>query len=224
MEQIKQTTKPLLRGVIHAIAFICTVVGAVAFGILSFFKDFNLGLLIYIASQLLQYGFSSFYHIPKWSPRVKKVLQHIDHICIFIMISGTQTSVLLNTRIIQKNPLSKLILKLSWTISCVGIIKILVTNKLHNIFDLVLYMIHGSIVIPFCKVLNEMLLLDRLLVILGGVFYLLGGVVFGLEKPNPVPKIFEYHELFHLLTVLANICFAIIITKPYMVSILRRAD
>jgi len=210
--------KPLLRGKIHAFAFVCTAIAALFFLVSSILKHFNSGILIYIISQLLQYGASSFYHIPAWSPKVKNILRYLDHICIFIMISGTQTSVLLNTISATKSSAAALMIKLSWTFAILGILKIVLLKKLHNILDLVLYILQGCIILPFSKHLAEMQWIDKFLVGCGGILYLVGGVIYGIEKPNLHPKIFGYHELFHLLTVMANMCFGIIISRPYLIS------
>lgn len=213
------SVKPKLRGTLHGLAFICTLISAVLFLIASFLRQFNLGILIYILSQLLQYGVSSFYHIPNWSPRVRRMLQHLDHMCIFILISGTQTSVIVNSIGLQETPIARLVIKLSWTISLIGILKIALMNRLHNIFDLILYCVHGAIIAPFYKVISGMHAFDKFLVYTGGLLYLTGGLVYGLEKPNPYPKTFGWHEIFHVFTIAANMCFGIIITRRYIASI-----
>lgn len=210
-----KTKKPLLRGVIHGIAFICILASTISFIIASIYLYFNVSVLIYMLSQLLQFGVSSVYHIPPWPPKIKHILQLIDHISIFILISGTQTSVLrINSRT-REHPLANAAIRLSWTISIIGILKILLTNKLHNIFDLVVYILHGASVVPFYRVIMVAELFDRILIFLGGFLYIFGGVIYGLERPNLHPRIFGYHELFHVFTILANGCFAILVTKHY---------
>lgn len=212
--------KPRFRGVIHGIAFLCTLFSAVAFLFTSICSRFNIGILIYLLSQLLQYGVSSVYHIPAWSPKIKKVLRHLDHICIFVLISGTQTSVIVNSIGLRDNPIALICIKLSWTISIIGILKILLMNKLHNIFDLILYCAHGLIVAPFYKILQATHIFDRILIFSGGFLYLAGGLVYGLEKPNPYPRLFGWHEVFHVFTIAANMCFAIIISRKYVTSLI----
>lgn len=207
--------KPKLRGIIHAVAFVCTAVSTLIFLVASFISKFNLGIFIYLVSQLIQYGASSIYHIPSWSPKVKKILRHIDHISIFILISGTQTSVILNSTQIRDS-VSSLFLKISWALSALGITKIILMNKLHNFFDLVFYCVHGIIILPFYKILACIHIFDKVLMIIGGIIYLAGGVIFGLEKPNPFPKVFGWHEVFHVFTIIANMCFSIIITRNYI--------
>lgn len=221
MEIDKIEIKPKLRGILHGIAFVCTIISFIVFLFTSLIGKFNLGILIYLISQMLQYGASSIYHIPSWSPRIKRILQHIDHICIFILISGTQTSVILNSVKI-KDTISAMFIKISWTLSVLGILKIIIMNKLHNLFDLMFYCIHGVIILPFYKVLKYTDIIDRVLVIIGGITYLIGGLIFGLEKPNPFPKIFGWHEIFHVFTIIANICFGIVITRDYFISLFKK--
>lgn len=215
---LEEEIRPMFRGIVHGVAFVATVISTIVFTVTSVWKRFNGGILLYLLSQLLQYGVSSVYHIPNWSPRIKQLLRHIDHICIFVLISGTQTSVIVNSIGLQ-NRIALFCIKLSWTISAIGIAKILIMNKLHNVFDLVIYCMHGSIIAPFYRILRSVDVLDRVLIYTGGLLYLLGGLVYGLEKPNPSPRIFGWHEVFHVFTIAANMCFAVIISRKYILSI-----
>lgn len=211
--------KPKLRGYLHAYAFICTLIATLIFIFTSFWKKFDLGILIYLISQLLQFGVSACYHIVSWPPKIKKFFRHLDHICIFILISGTQTSVALNIEKVKKSPSSRIFILSSWLISILGIMKILIMRKLHNIFDLVVYIAHGAIIIPFYNLYKGFQFDEKLLCVLGGLFYILGGVIYGFEKPNPSPKMFGYHEIFHLFTIFANFCFGVMITKNYIMNL-----
>jgi hemolysin III len=211
--------KPKLRGAIHGLAFICTILTSIAFLIVSLMCKFNTGVLIYLISQLLQYGISSFYHFFNWSPKVTNLLRFLDHMCIFILISGTQTSVLMNGLSALHFPPALKVIIISWSISAVGILKILILRKLHNIFDLAVYMLHGCIIVPFINVFGQLKIVDKVLSLVGGIFYLLGGLVYGAERPNPCPKVFGFHEVFHLLTVIANCCFAVVVLRPYVFSL-----
>lgn len=210
--------KPKLRGIFHGIAFICTSIIFILFIISSIAFRFNLGIFIYMISQLLQFGVSASYHIPNWNPKVKRILRHIDHICIFLLISGTQTSVLLNTIPADKLSSALNLVKMSWAFSIIGICRLIFLRKLYDIFDLICYICHGTIVLFFYKVLKFFGCLDLTFLILGGIFYLMGGVIFGLEKPNPFPRMMGYHEIFHIFTLLANACFGIVIVKDYIKS------
>lgn len=211
--------KPRLRGCFHAFAFLCTALSAILFFISSVWKRFNFGILIYLLSQLLQYGTSAFYHIPSWPPRIKKVLQYLDHMCIFILIGGTQTSILMNNIALNTSPTAVLLIKISWTIAVVGILKILLLKKLHNIFDLIIYIVQGAIGVPFCYIFFTSRFWDQFFVILGAFLYLTGGIIYGLERPDPLPHVFGFHEIFHIFTIMANMCFGVVISRKYIMSL-----
>lgn len=213
-------SKPKLRGKIHCAAFMLTCFGFLLFLLSSYFYQFNLGILIYLISQLLQFGVSSFYHIPDWNPKTKLLLRYLDHSCIFLLISGTQTSVLLNN--IPKTELrfALLAIKLSWGITLIGISRFFIVSKLYDIFDLICYICHGLVILPFVKLISYFDAFELAFVCLGGLFYIVGGIVYGLERPNPIPELIGYHEIFHIFTLLANTCFAIVITKDYIYSVI----
>lgn len=211
--------KPKLRGFIHAFAFVCTAVSSVFFIASSVFLRFNLGIFIYLLSQLLQYGISASYHIPTWTPRIRRILQHLDHMCIFVLISGTQTSVLISLVDIRKSAVARLVIKMSWSITLVGILKTIVMNRFYRILDVALYIAHGLVILPFYRVLSDTSAVDKVLVGAGAVLYIAGGAVYGLGRPNPFPSLFGYHEVFHVFTIAANMCYATIITRKYILSV-----
>lgn len=212
--------KPRLRGKLHYAAFLFTCFGLVVFAFSSIFYKFDLGILIYLISQFLQFGISSFYHIPNWNPKTKTFLRYLDHSCIFLLISGTQTSVVLNNIPKDKINVAWLFIKVSWTVSFIGIARMVLIKNLYDIFDLICYMCHGLIIIPFVKTLSMLGLFELYMTIAGGALYLIGGVVYGLEKPNPIPELYGYHEIFHAFTILANLCFGIIIFKNYTLELI----
>ncbi|KAI4291254.1 hemolysin III [Pancytospora philotis] len=220
MDKQEILIKPKYRGVLHGFAFACTVLSSALYAVSATLYKFNLSLLIYLISQLLQFGISSAYHTRAWRPRMRRFMQHLDHICIFILISGTQTSVIISLIDTAAFPLARLAIKVSWAVSLVGILKILILNRLDNIFDLVVYIAHGFVLVPFYKILAACEGTDKLLIALGAALYLVGGVVYGLERPDPLPLTFGYHEIFHLLTIAANLCFTILLTRKYVLSLL----
>lgn len=212
--------KPKLRGIFHYAAFLFTCLLLVLFAFSSFFYKFNLGILIYLVSQLLQFGVSSFYHIPEWKPRTKIFLRYMDHSCIFLLISGTQTSVILNNMNMNNIAVALRFIKVSWTIAILGIARFFIIKDLYDIFDLICYIGHGMVILPFSKAFSHFGAFELSLVITGGLLYLIGGIFYGMEKPNPVPEIFGYHEIFHVFTILANGCFGVVIFKNYVISMI----
>lgn len=208
--------KPKLRGIFHCIAFFFTCASLIIFTISSVLYKFNIGIFIYLISQLLQFGISSFYHIPAWKPKTKLILQYLDHACIFLLISGTQTSFLLNSIPVSEKQLVMIAIKVTWTITILGISRIFLFKRLYDIFDLVCYIVHGLAILPFIRLLSFITIIERFLVFFGAAFYIIGGIIYGAERPNPFPNLFGYHEIFHIFTIIANTCFGVVITKDYI--------
>lgn len=219
--------KPLLRGFIHFGAFICSFISFIFFIITSFHYKFNLGVFIHLMSQMLQFGVSATYHIPNWSPKVKKFWRFFDHGCIPILVSGTHTSIILNN--INHNQNNGFyshfsFIKLTWFVSLVLIARLILYRKLHDIFDLCCHILHGMAVLPYISLLSHLSYFDLILIFFGGFFYITGGVIYGMEKPNPIPRIFGFHEIFHVFTVIANFCFGVVISKDYVISIFSKSN
>lgn len=214
--------KPKLRGRIHQIAFYLTIVKTLVYGICCLNSKGNLGILIYLLSQLVLFGVSSTYHITSWKDeKTRSLFQRLDHISIFLLISGTQTSVALT--LIPIGPYTKYILMTTWTISLAGILKIVLMQKLHTHFDLMVYILHGVSVVPFFHIImRSVSLCDVLLFVLGGVIYIAGGLIYGIEHPDPYPQVFGYHEIFHVMTVLANWCFLVPLLRGYVSTLSRK--
>lgn len=211
--------KPSLRGYLHAYAFFFTLLWLFIFIASCIFYKFDLPILIYLLSQLLVFGVSSFYHIPNWDPSTKNFLRTCDHMSIFCLISGTQTAVILS--VIPKDKLREALsfIKLSWSISIIGILRLLFIRKLYDIFDLICYIVHGCVLLPFVKLIMSFTILEMVCTAMGAIFYIVGGLIYGMEKPNLFPNSFGFHELFHLCTICANAFFGIIVSKRYVFNI-----
>jgi hemolysin III len=95
---------------------------------------------------------------------------------------------------------------------------------LRNVFevlDVVIYILHGVSILPFMGIIyDNVSSLDLLLCIVGGVIYICGGVIFGMRRPDPCPKVFGYHEVFHVCTIMANFCFMASIFWGYANNVL----
>lgn len=211
--------KPILRGRIHQIAFYLTIAKTFMYAVCSIHRKGNLGIMIYLLSQLILFGVSSTYHVTSWKDeKTKSLFQRLDHISIFLLISGTQTSVILN--LVPIGMYTKYVLMMTWTISLAGILKIILMKKLHMHFDLMVYILHGMSIVPFFRIImNSIPIGDLSLFILGGAIYIIGGLIYGMERPNPYPQVFGYHEIFHVMTVLANWCFLVPLLKGYIYTL-----
>lgn len=200
--------KPLLRGIIHLLAFRFVLICAIEY-ILRIKDEFKIGMFIYILSQLLLYGVSSTYHLNDWkTDEIEKFMRKLDHSSIFILIASTQTSIVL--KIFNEK---FYFLLTTWLITILGIIKELFID-VYNFINVFIYIFHGISIIPFINV-NKEAMKYSIFYISGGIFYSVGGFVYALKRPDIFPNIFGFHELFHLFTVFGNTCFFIPIMLLY---------
>lgn len=215
--------KPRLRGRVHQIAFLVTCGFATIYLALGITKRWIISVAVYIISQLILYGVSSLYHLTDWkSEKYRSILQRLDHASIFLLISGTQTSIALLLVPITK--ITKKMLMVTWTISGLGILKLIFLRKIYETLDVVMYILHGVSVVPFFQfVISNVTLTDILLFFCGGFLYIAGGIFFRIRRPDPFPNTFGYHEVFHIFTVAANACYMVPIFKKYISIILNTA-
>lgn len=197
--------KPSWRGLIHA----GTLPIAMVLGTILIMLSIDRGWLaitassIYVASSLALFGVSATYHRFGWGPRAKSLLRRLDHANIFFLIAGTYTPIALLAL-----PWSQGIVLLSvvWSGALLGIIFRVVWVGAPRWMYVPLYVALGWAAVMYLPELLEASVAMVVMVLVGGVLYSLGAVVYGLKKPNPLPDHFGFHEIFHTLTVLAFVC------------------
>lgn len=210
---VSKALKPYWRGRIHRLAFYTTIcLYVILFCTLNINKIY---LSIYFASQLILYGVSSTYHLQNWKSRKhERLFRKLDHSSIFLLISGTQTCVVVAISELYKSSSLNIIrwLPVTYVLAAIGILKVFLFHTIPRYINVIYYIVHGSSValfIPFSYIVREVLLC--VLCVLGGILYIVGGVIYGIRKPDPFPKVFGYHEIFHVLTVLGNLSFLLTI-------------
>ncbi len=191
--------RPLLRGWFHLYAAIAAIAGAVLLLLLANSPRAYVGAAIFGASLILLYTTSAAYHRITWSPRLRGIVRRLDHSMIFALIAGTYA------------PLSLLVLNTAWWISVLsvvwgiaaaGILLKVVLPGAPKWLSVTLYAIVGWLALVTLPQLLAWFTIGSLaLLLLGGVFYTLGGVVYAAGKPNPYPRWFGYHEVFHVLVI-----------------------
>jgi len=171
--------KPLLRGAIHALVAPFVLIASIVLVALSPTPAVRWANVVFGVSAVLLFGTSAVYHRGHWSPRVAAVLRRLDHTNIFLIIAGTYT------------PLSVLLLPAS-------------TAR-----TLLIVVWTGALL----GVLFRVFWLDAprwsyvpIYVAVGGLAYTVGAVVYGVRRPNPMPRWFGFHEIFHSLTVVGYTC------------------
>lgn len=165
-----------------------------------------ISLSIYAVSMILLYAASTSYHTFDISKKVNTILKKFDHMMIFILIAGSYTPICL----LALPPKTGLpLLALVWTIALVGIVVKAFWVYCPKWFSSVLYIGMGwTCVLAFGHLLNELTKTEFFWLLMGGIIYTIGGVIYALKLPvfNKLHKNFGSHEIFHLFVMGGSAC------------------
>ena len=195
--------RPSLRGWIHTGVMPLVVAAGIILIVLSDGWVAKTGSAIYFASSLLLFGNSALYHRFNWKPFTKKLLKRIDHSNIFLLIAGTYTPISVSGLSSDKG-ITLLILACGIGLFGIGF-RIFWIGAPRWLY-VPIYLGMGWVAMLYIVDLFNASVWMMSLVIAGGLMYSVGAVIYGLKKPNPWPKHFGFHEIFHALTVAAFFC------------------
>lgn len=191
--------KPLLRGWIHLVAAPLAFAAALVLMILSPTASTTWASAVYLASSLLLFGMSAIYHRGNWNPKVRAILRRFDHSNIFLLIAGTYTPIAVS---LLDHTQALTVLLVVWIGAAVGIGTAVFWPSAPRWFTVPIYVLLGWVAIWFLPALwasgGPAVVW---LLIAGGICYTLGALVYGFKWPNPNPRTFGFHEIFHSFTV-----------------------
>jgi hemolysin III len=196
--------KPKLRGWLHAGTFPLALAAGIVLIWLSPTPGAAVACAVFAVSSWLLFGVSGIYHRGTWGPKWTAILRRLDHTNIFLIIAGTYTplSVMLLSR-----PSAIMLLGVVWTGALIGIgMRVFWLGAPRWIY-VPCYLALGWAALfylpDFFRYGGAAVVT---LIAVGGVLYSVGAVVYGLKRPNPSPRWFGFHELFHAFTVAAFVC------------------
>ncbi len=194
--------KPKLRGVSHEWAFFISLGLGAALIIAAETPQATLAVAIYAVSLSALFGTSALYHRVDWArPNVRLWMRRLDHSMIFFLIAGTYTPFAL---LVLDGPLADAVLAVVWIGAVIGAIVETVWIEHPKWVAALVYISLGWVaVIAFPGLWDQMGMAGTLLVAAGGLLYTIGAVVYATQRPNPNPRVFGYHEVFHLLVIAA---------------------
>lgn len=192
--------KPKLRGWIHAGTFPVAIALGVLLIAFSQGVAATAGAIIFMVTSLALFGVSALYHRIGWSPKVHAIFRRIDHANIFLLIAGTYTPLSLMLLPREK---ATVLLALVWTGALAGVLFRVFWLGAPRWLYVVLYVVLGWSAMLFVTDLFRASWITMTLVAIGGLLYSIGAAVYGFKRPNPSPKWFGFHEVFHTLTVAA---------------------
>lgn len=201
-----QQDRPLLRGWSHIACIVPATVAATLL-VLSGPRDAaqRAALAIYGAALILLFVVSALYHRGPWTPRVRAVWRRVDHSSIFFMIAATYTGAGV---IVLDGGTRIAVLAAVWIAATTGIVLSILPIRVPRPVTVLLYLGTGWIALAALPVFVQRLSTTALALMLsGGALYSIGALSYALRRPRLWPRVFSYHEVFHLLVIAASALF-----------------
>jgi hemolysin III len=197
--------KPRLRGMLHLVAFpVSLVTGLVLVVAVADTPAERWGCLVFALATAELFGVSALYHRGHWSPERRAFLRRLDHSNIFLMIAGTYTPICLA---LLDGTARTVVLSVVWVGALAGIVFRVVWLSAPAWLYTPFYVALGWVAIAVLPTLaREGGGGVVALILVGGLAYSLGGLVYALRRPDPFPATFGYHEIFHTCTLIGFAC------------------
>jgi hemolysin III len=201
MEAIPPLPRPRLRGVVHQWSFFVALIAGAALVALAPAGRATAASAIYAIALAGLLGTSAAYHRGTWQPRARAWMRRLDHSMIFVLIAGTYTPFAL---LVLENPLREVVLIGVWSGALAGIVFTLVWVDAPKWLTAITYVALGWFSIIAVPQITARAGAGALVLLgLGGLAYTAGAVVYASRRPDPRPATFGYHEIFHVLVVVA---------------------
>ena len=194
---------PRLRGVLHFYALWCSLAAGAVLVLLAPGGEARAAAVIYGAGLAALFGCSALYHRWPGNPRYKPLLRRLDHSTIYAFIAASSTPAAL---LVLDSPLSAVVLVTAWVGAAIGIAFSLCWIDAPRWLAAVTYLAVGwAGVVAFPGLVREVGITPALLLALGGLLYTVGAIVYATQRPNPWPRTFGFHEVFHALVIAAAV-------------------
>jgi hemolysin III len=199
-----QPPKPLLRGWFHMGAIPVVLIAGLALVTFGPTLAGRISAAIYIFTAVQLFSTSAIYHRGNWASHLRAILQRVDHANIFLIIAGTYTP--LSVLLLPKST-AIIALSIVWGGALAGLLARLLWRTAPRWFWVPLYIGLGWVAVAFIRPLAEAGGAAIIaLVFAGGLAYTAGALIYALKWPNPSPRYFGFHEIFHALTITAFVC------------------
>jgi hemolysin III len=200
--------RPLLRGWSHALAALGAIPAAwlLVRGVGP--GPAGWGAVVYGASLALLFTTSALYHRIYWPSSIRHLIGRFDHAAIFLLIAGTYTPFCL----LLGPGTGHRLLWLVWGAAALGIALEFGWKAIPKPLRAGLYVLLGWFIVPILPALRAAVGDGSLvLLLLGGAFYTIGAVIYATRRPDPFPRVFGFHEIFHLLVIAAAACHYLVV-------------
>jgi hemolysin III len=201
IEHVIEEIKPRLRGWLHAATLPLIAAAGIVLIALSPRPEIAWASTVYAVCAVLLFGVSALYHTRTWSPTAHARLQRFDHANIFLLIAGSYTPY---TLLLLDRSDATALLSLVWVGAAAGVLFRVFWIGAPRWLYVPIYVALGWAAVfwtpQFAASASTTVLV---LLVVGGALYSIGGLVYGLQRPNPSPTWFGFHEVFHSLTIAA---------------------
>ncbi len=192
---------PRLRGLLHAYAVWFAAVAAVVLIALAPTPDARIASAVYGGGLCALFAASGLYHRWRWSPRWKPLLRRVDHSTIYLFIAATSTPIAV---LVLDGTLQVVVLVTVWAGAALGIALALAWIDAPRLLVAGTYLAVGwAGVVALPALLERVGVTATALFVAGGALYTVGALIYALRRPDPWPRVFGFHELFHALVVAA---------------------
>jgi len=197
-----ELSKPRLRGVLHQWGLVAAVPAGIVLVAVADGTRARVATAVYAVAMASMLGASALYHRVSWkTPRRRALARRLDHAMIFVFIAGTYTPFALLS---FEGWLPVVVLTCVWSGAALGLIVNVAWIDAPKWVTAPAYLLVGWVgVIAAPQLFGEVGVAGAVLLIVGGALYTLGALTYATHWPNPFPRTFGYHEVFHLLVVVA---------------------
>lgn len=197
--------RPLLRGTLHLVMAIVAPFALVLMLLIAHTPQGYVGAAIFGAAMIACFSISASYHLVPWPQVLRGVMKRLDHSMIFVLIAGTYTPFCLT---VLWGAWGISMLSVVWSIAGAGVLLKVAWPSAPRPLSVGAYLAVGWVaLIATVPLLSAMAPWALALVALGGALCSIGGLVYARKRPDPYPRVFGYHEVFHALVVAGVVVF-----------------
>jgi hemolysin III len=206
-----EAVKPSGRGVSHEIAALVFPVLGLALVVAAPTAAARWSALVYTVGVTAMYATSACYHRGHWSPPARRRLRRLDHSMILVGIAATYTPLAV---VGLDSRSARVLLAIVWTLAIIGVVVQMLWLDAPRWLVAGIYVVVGWTALLFVPVLwNQLGVVTFSLIVAGGVLYSVGARVYSTRRPDPVPAVFGFHEVFHALVIAAGLVFYVAIAR-----------
>jgi hemolysin III len=196
--------KPLLRGRLHLGALVATLPAVLALVVAADSRRAQVAAAVYGMSLVSVFLVSSAYHRLARSPRSQLLLRRADHATIYLLIAGSYTPIGV---VAIGGPAGWALVAAAWAVAAVGVLLKVAWFHRASVVGAALYVGMGWMVVVAAPTLvRHVSRVELVLLVAGGLLYTGGALVLARRRPNPWPRVFGYHEVWHSFVILAAAC------------------